>query len=1258
MSGHLQQRGLKPFGAELQTVSTLPAWARGPAFPLVRRIKKEDDLHYDPLSPTQRKKSHHYFDSQCYHASADPRAITLLQETHHLMDFRSQCVWCGNEDRFVCNTAEGSSSSLKNDLKTEYQKSKKHAALLEGPRLCPTCLQLVAQKAEDCRNSEDLTRYLTSQPNIFKPTLSLIFLAALTDRALFSLSIDHDKLKMEKQSGQSIPSSEFKPIRRNRKRGRVYNIAKNEYSKCTVFAARGHPDLLYYDDLQRTYTTSMQNNEYIEPEPEWLLRTERQEHLQASKLYQIDIEFPLQVGDFVEYTPVVTASANNSAKIAQAGAAANNSTSDQPQPPNSPSKKNQFAVSAEDQVLQNSSMATTTHFAELVSIAHPRKHLAIRLCPLKGFMVESERECKYLRVTKEELKPAKCFVGKLNDWSLFRPKTLIGYMLAHSMNFSLHVTPKDLVSVELDQLYETRLQLTDNSGSFASKGKAEARARRNFDLKIATSVRDLKQRNAAPVGRVHEGAQHGTSSTASPQSTATGSGSGGPSGSASATSSTSSIPSPSMSTVPSRRANAPGEQIKSKYAIRGKMGVPGQGQQQQHQQGQNNSSFLYRDATTSMLKTDRPEALNEELKTYDADAPDVLAGYYGNNSNFKAEAAAARAKRKMTEKEKRRQADNAKLPPGVEPDNLTREQKKGTIRGIFKQSVAPSGNPMSRDTADQDERYQSMRNETLAGSSLHRDFCWTQIRPKLNCELPESLRQLIKLHKIVDEKCRVKKEDELDMDFANYLYADRRARQKAQREKREIDEMNANLSSSGHGGLQFEGDKVRFNPNYFASGMDLGYRTASSSSGQQNTTRETKEYQYKYVIFLDVDGVLNTYPLPPLYTSSAVLLPDYREHLHYEKVKLLGQMITKVEEAALEQNKKKVETASSRQMNRQKKWVKEIENYFVKQNVKTAVRTTGNKRSKNGREDEATSRGKMQKRAETTSPNRRRRQSSDAELSNFSEDSESSPLKHNDPLSNQARKLLQKAKQQLILKTCEEFLLHLRIDSAQDQQKLLQLLLSDEILTVEEAEREEQDLELLKEFSTVTSLEQKREQLLESGFDEESLPKFLQNLDTLPLQERTEEIVEIDEEKLEVEVEIVLSTAWRHSQHRVQCLRDFFFETNQFELNWIGSTDRLEDDLNPATARCFEIRAFAESSFVENKTRWICMDDLELHIAQKDLLNNSEQLGGESGNDLLLMPIETERMVCTKSGVGLTTEKAEKAVKMLLEQDAWVLAEE
>ena len=67
----------------------------------------------------------------------------------------------------------------------------------------------------------------------------------------------------------------------------------------------------------------------------------------------------------------------------------------------------------------------------------------------------------------------------------------------------------------------------------------------------------------------------------------------------------------------------------------------------------------------------------------------------------------------------------------------------------------------------------------------------------------------------------------------------------------------------------------------------------------------------------------------------------------------------------------------------------------------------------------------------------------------------------------------------------------------------------------------------------------------------------------------------------------------------MEVLKAVFLEVNGFALPWIGSTDRLEDDLNPATARCFEIRAFMENHFPQNQTRWICIDDLQLDVAQR-----------------------------------------------------------
>ncbi|CAD7923048.1 unnamed protein product [Amoebophrya sp. A25] len=136
----------------------------------------------------------------------------------------------------------------------------------------------------------------------------------------------------------------------------------------------------------------------------------------------------------------------------------------------------------------------------------------------------------------------------------------------------------------------------------------------------------------------------------------------------------------------------------------------------------------------------------------------------------------------------------------------------------------------------------------------------------------------------------------------------------------------------------------------------------------------------------------------------------------------------------------------------------------------------------------------------------------------------------------------------------------------------------------------------------------------------------------------------------DIEVEIVLSTAWRHSRDRTEVLKNVFMEVNGFPLPWIGSTDRLEDDLNPATARCFEIRAFLEMHFPQNQTRWICIDDLQLDINQAD--------GASSEFNEVSVPIEKERFVWTRSAHGLTPELAKRAERQLLDQPPWVLDED
>ncbi|CAD7923054.1 unnamed protein product, partial [Amoebophrya sp. A25] len=67
-------------------------------------------------------------------------------------------------------------------------------------------------------------------------------------------------------SASSLPSTAFHPIRRGRKRCRVYCPAsgENKFELGTVFCARGHPDIIFFDNRQRAYITALQAGEYIE----------------------------------------------------------------------------------------------------------------------------------------------------------------------------------------------------------------------------------------------------------------------------------------------------------------------------------------------------------------------------------------------------------------------------------------------------------------------------------------------------------------------------------------------------------------------------------------------------------------------------------------------------------------------------------------------------------------------------------------------------------------------------------------------------------------------------------------------------------------------------------------------------------------------------------------------------------------------------------------------------------------------------------
>ena len=65
---------------------------------------------------------------------------------------------------------------------------------------------------------------------------------------------------------RSTTAARFRVIRagRKRKRCRVY-VGNGTYEKATVFSAPSEPDLLFYDNPQRTYITTLQQGEYLEP---------------------------------------------------------------------------------------------------------------------------------------------------------------------------------------------------------------------------------------------------------------------------------------------------------------------------------------------------------------------------------------------------------------------------------------------------------------------------------------------------------------------------------------------------------------------------------------------------------------------------------------------------------------------------------------------------------------------------------------------------------------------------------------------------------------------------------------------------------------------------------------------------------------------------------------------------------------------------------------------------------------------------------
>ena len=112
---------------------------------------------------------------------------------------------------------------------------------------------------------------------------------------------------------------------------------------------------------------------------------------------------------------------------------------------------------------------------------------------------------------------------------------------------------------------------------------------------------------------------------------------------------------------------------------------------------------------------------------------------------------------------------------------------------------------------------------------------------------------------------------------------------------------------------------------------------------------------------------------------------------------------------------------------------------------------------------------------------------------------------------------------------------------------------------------------------------------------------------------------------------------WRLSNTRVKIFLAEYAQQTGKKLPWFGSTDRLEDEVDPVIQRCYEIRSYADEMFSENPglTTWVALDDLVLNAT----------ITAEGGlNDAVL---EDRCFVRCDPEVGLTPDLVNECVAKL-----------
>lgn len=449
----------------------LPRWVQGAAFPQVLYSLKEGE---DP-PPDDTPET-------CYHPFADPRSLALLQETEDFSEtlnpkFERFCVCCGLRRRLF---------AFDSKLKVhKISSSPSELQLLSGPHICPPCLGPVCFIVGKCRSLSELPtlcqiferRVLKTQDHA---PLALLFFASILDRASTKEAVRLDQLP---PFLDHVPAEAFKPMRlrassrtvfRRRQRVRVY--AGGCYHRATAFVATGGadkdddidvPDVLFYDEKQRDWISSLLVNEYIEPDFEPPLGTKR-DGQPSPKRRKVEL------------------GSDSSDKTLAISAAGQNRLPPQfsPAPPRRVGDLLEYVRPPE-----TFETAGTMHLVELVAMLKKNSEYRfwLRLDPLSAFRCDKTLPV-YVEAGLSQVRVARVFSPANRRWNFLRPNCLISWSAwkAHRQV----VRPRDLGGLNYESLF---------SNIVGSENKKTAPAKSKFALEDGrTEPSSLALRNKEP----------------------------------------------------------------------------------------------------------------------------------------------------------------------------------------------------------------------------------------------------------------------------------------------------------------------------------------------------------------------------------------------------------------------------------------------------------------------------------------------------------------------------------------------------------------------------------------------------------------------------------------------------------------------------------------------------------------------------------------------------------------------------------------